>query len=207
MSQTVLTRFPPQIYLASASPRRRELLTQIGVCFELLPNDIDESQQPGETPRDMVVRLAVAKAQQAWHLPQRRTEHPVLGADTLVVLENQILGKPKDKQEGCAMLHALSGCTHEVFTAVALVQGDRIEKTLSASRVSMATLSQQQIDTYWALECPLDKAGAYGIQGRAALFIQRIEGSYSGIMGLPLYETGQLLRSFAVKLMTTGECR
>jgi septum formation protein len=192
------------IYLASSSPRRQELLARIGVRFELLAPSEEESDaaealeaiEPGERPSHYVVRVAVAKAlagearRQARGLPPA----PVLAADTTVALGSRILGKPADAAEATAMLRALSGRTHRVLTAVALARGQRVEYRLSNSRVRFARLGAQDIARYVATGDPFDKAGAYGIQGYAGRFVRRIDGSDSGIMGLPLYETHCLLR-------------
>lgn len=190
------------IYLASKSPRRAELLRQIGVRFELLLFDDDAAAEalehpiPGETPAGYVLRVTIAKAHAAL---ARRAERglapaPILTADTTVVLGSRILGKPATRAEAAAMLGALSGRTHRVLTAVALARGTRIVHALSRSRVRFARISAAQIADYVASGEPMDKAGAYAVQGAAARFIRRIDGSYSGIMGLPLYETAQLLR-------------
>ena len=177
------------IILASRSPRRAALLQQIGVPFTALAADIDETPLTGETPEDFVRRMAVGKAQ-AIH-----TQHPgdiVLGSDTAVVLDGQILGKPANREHALDMLLALSGREHRVLTGVAL-QHAQLEYALSDSRVFFSKLTHTQAERYWDSGEPLDKAGAYAIQGKAAVFIRRIEGSYSGIMGLPLYETARLL--------------
>jgi septum formation protein len=200
----------PSIYLASASPRRRELLKQIGVRHEVVllrthPSrvDVDETPLPGEVPGDYVLRLARTKAEvglkdcRARRLPLR----PVLAADTTVTLEGLIIGKPANRQEAEATLTMLAGRTHEVLTAVALAWGDRLETRLSVSRVTFATLDAQRIRSYVATGESNDKAGAYAIQGRAAAFITRLEGSYSGVMGLPLAETVELLQEFGLENM------
>lgn len=192
------------IYLASRSPRRRELLGHIGVKFHLLlfrnragaAPDIDESPQPGEDPRDYVLRLARAKAAVGWKrmLERNLPPAPVLAADTTVALEGRIFGKPQDRADAERMLAALSGRRHEVLTAVALQFDDEMETALSVSDVQFRELAQDEIRAYVATgECD-DKAGAYAIQGRAALFVAEIRGSQSGIVGLPLYETAQLLQ-------------
>lgn len=188
------------IYLASNSPRRQELLRQIGVAFEVVPSDVEEAREPGEAPEHYVVRVALDKARV---VAQRlatagRPLRPVLGADTEVVLGDEILGKPKDAAHGRAMLRRLSGCTHEVITGVALVFGDAEYSALSCSRVKFMPLSDEDIQRYWATGEAADKAGGYAIQGRAAEFIERIEGSYSGVVGLPLFELSSLLRRAGV---------
>ena len=181
------------LYLASVSPRRRELLDQIGVRYEPRPVQVDESRQPREVPRDYVTRLARAKAETAWTLLGSDAARAVLAADTAVVLGDLILGKPRDRADALAMLEKLSGRTHEVLTAVALRTARGLESRLSASRVKLRALEPQEIESYWETGEPRDKAGAYAIQGRAAVFIESLEGSYSGVMGLPLFETAALL--------------
>lgn len=184
------------IYLASASPRRQELLRQLGIIFEALPANLDEQALPAERPEDYVLRVARDKAQHA--LQQLRARgappRPVLGADTEVVLAGEILGKPRDRQHGQEMLRKLAGCTHEVLTGLALLHDDAVYTALSRSRVSFGPLTDEDIRRYWDSGEPADKAGGYAVQGRAAAFIERIEGSYSGVMGLPLFELTQLLR-------------
>src|SRR5438067_11200155 len=191
------------IYLASRSPRRRELLSQIGVRFHLLlfrdrPGegpDVDEISMPNEVPDLYVERMARAKAEAGWRRMMQRSLPlaPVLAADTTVSLDRQIYEKPVDRQQAVEMLQQLSGRSHEVLTAVALKQDDWMESALSRSEVRFKTLSAREIEQYVATgECD-DKAGAYAIQGRAARFVIELRGSYSGVMGLPLYETAELL--------------
>ncbi|MEQ1600434.1 MAG: Maf family protein [Methylophilaceae bacterium] len=193
----------PKIYLASRSPRRAELLQQIGVNFAVLPSDIDESVLPGEQPQAYVLRLAHAKAQacqyylQASALPQL----PILAADTTVSLDGQILGKPETVEEARSMLSQMSGRWHEVHTGLALGTEHGITTALSSTRVEMAELSEAEISAYIASGEPFDKAGAYGIQGLAGVFIRRIEGSYSGVMGLPIYETAALLKQAGIQVL------
>lgn len=187
----------PLIYLASASPRRSQLLTQIGVAHRVQPVDIDESRVGDESPADYVSRLAVAKAQVLWERLPESERLPVLGSDTTVALGNELFGKPQDRDEGIAMLMRLAGRTHQVFTAVALYSGSsspRCDLRLSVSDVTFGTLSADVCAAYWATGEPQGKAGGYAVQGRAAVFITHIAGSYSGIMGLPLAETAELLR-------------
>jgi septum formation protein len=192
--QYQLPEMPPEIlYLASASPRRRALLDQIGVRYEARPVQVDESRQPREAPRDYVTRLARAKADTAWALVGPDPAGAVLAADTAVVLADLILGKPRDFTDAVAMLEKLSGRTHEVLTAVALRTARGLESRLSASQVKFRALEPQEIESYWETGEPHDKAGAYAVQGRAAVFIESLEGSYSGVMGLPLFETAALL--------------
>jgi septum formation protein len=185
------------IFLASQSPRRRELLQQIGVYFELLPVDIDEAQQAGETPQACVQRLALEKARAGRALLPAGCSQPVMGADTLVVCGDAMLGKPADRAAALAMLQVLSGTTHQVITAVALA-GDHEASCLSISDVTFRALTVAECEAYWETGEPRDKAGAYAVQGLAAVFISRLEGSYSGVMGLPLYETAALLKDFSI---------
>jgi septum formation protein len=184
-----------KIYLASASPRRAELLQQIGVEFEVIVADIDETLRPQEVATDYVSRMAQEKGQRARELLAQSAQpaRPVLSADTVVVLDQHILGKPAGRVDAARMLRQLSGHTHDVFTAVSLWDGHQVQNGLSRSRVAFAALSEEQIAWYCDTGEPLDKAGAYAIQGGAALFIEKLEGSYSGVMGLPLFETGRLL--------------
>lgn len=187
------------IYLASNSPRRAELLTQVGVDFVTLPVHIDEAQKPGETAPDYVRRIAAGKAQAGSDLiAQSSPEGLVLGADTIICIDGKIVGKPADQLHCQAILGELSGRQHQVLSAICLQQGDKMEQRLSTSRVSFRQLDAVEIATYCASEEPLDKAGAYAIQGRAAVFIDHLEGSYSSVMGLPLYETAELLKLFGI---------
>jgi septum formation protein len=200
-----------KIYLASKSPRRRELLRQVGVEFELLslrsdPSrgaDVSEDERPGESPLDYVARVAREKGAFAWNVLHMRRQplRPVLSADTTVTIDGQILGKPADADEAAAMLERLSGRTHQVLTSVALHHTDIAEQVTQVSNVRFARLSPATIKAYCATPEPYDKAGAYGIQGLAALFIEHIEGSHSGIMGLPVFETAQLLRKAGVEFL------
>ncbi|HPA91934.1 MAG TPA: Maf family protein [Quisquiliibacterium sp.] len=190
------------VYLASKSPRRQELLRQIGVDFRLLPPDDDEDAEAleavraHESPAVYVKRVVLAKLDAAVARLARRgwPPAPVLTADTTVALGGAILGKPADAAQAADMLRRLSGRTHRVLTAVALARSSRRECVVNVSRVTFARLTRAQIDAYARSGEPLDKAGGYGIQGAAGAFARRIEGSYSGIMGLPLYETARLLR-------------
>jgi len=188
------------IYLASQSPRRRELLRQIGVDFELLPVAVDETPLAGETPGACVQRLALAKARTGRAgLPAARAL-PVMGADTVVVAGESQLGKPADRGEAIAMLQLLSGRTHRVITAVALA-GDHEAVCMNSSEVTFRTLTRRECEAYWETGEPRDKAGAYAIQGLAGIFITRLQGSYSGVMGLPLQETAALLQEFGIRLL------
>ncbi|HSC80359.1 MAG TPA: Maf family protein [Chitinolyticbacter sp.] len=191
------------LYLASASPRRRELLAQIGVQFERIVCEIDETPQPGEDPHAYVLRLARAKAEagRAAMLHQGLPVLPVLAADTTVVLDGRILGKPAHADEARQMLTALSGSTHSVLTALGLAVGNQIDTVLSESQVQFAALTEAQIATYVASGEPMDKAGAYGIQGRGGLFVARLEGSFTGVVGLPLHETATLLGRHGLGLL------
>ena len=193
-----------RIYLASRSPRRRELLKQVGIAFDLLLTrtdlrrgvDVDETPLPGEAPVAYVTRIVVAKAEAgSRHVLMRKLRpNPVLAADTTVVLDDEIVGKPDNPEHAHELLQRLSGRTHQVLTAVAVARGERVETALSTSTVEFRELEAAEIRRYVATGEPLDKAGAYAIQGRAAVFVRAIAGSYSGIMGLPLYETAELLR-------------
>ncbi len=199
------------IYLASRSPRRRELLKQIGIDFEMLllrsdPRrgvDVDETPLPGEPPLDYAVRIARLKAEVGVRATAMRSlrAKPVLAADTTVVLGDAIIGKPQDREDAVHILSALSGREHEVISVVAMANRDLVEPRVSASRVWFRTLSEEEVRRYADTGEPLDKAGAYGIQGRAGVFVTRIEGSYSGIMGLPLAETSELLQKFGVAVL------
>ena len=189
--------YPSRIYLASQSPRRAELLQQIGVGFDVLSVAVDETMQASEAPVAFVQRLAMEKARAGWCTltPERR--RPVLGADTIVVTADTVMGKPASRRQAIEMLLALSGSTHQVITAVALVGGHEVVRS-QCSRVTFRTLTRQECEAYWETGEPRDKAGAYAIQGLAAMFITRLEGSYSGVMGLPLYETTELLKTFGI---------
>ena len=187
----------PTIYLASGSPRRRELLTQIGVDFLILSIDVDESYLEDETPINYVKRVAIAKAKAGWKSVVYQEQRPVLGADTSVVLNDEIMGKPRGQEDARTMLQRLSGVSHQVLTAVAIVSGQQTLCELNISTVTFAELSNADIDWYLATKEGVDKAGSYAIQGLAALFIEQITGSYSGVMGLPLRETGLLLNQIA----------
>lgn len=181
------------VYLASGSPRRRELLVQIGVSFQLVAAAVDEEVLPGEPPPVYVTRLAAAKADAGWEKSRDAAGIPVLAADTAVVLDGAILGKPSNQQEAGGMLQQLSGRTHAVLTAVALRTHDGIQSRVSRSEVTFRHIAAGETLAYWESGEPRDKAGAYAIQGRAAIFISELRGSYSGVMGLPLFETAELL--------------
>lgn len=184
----------PRIALASASPRRRELLQQLGVAFEVVPADVDESLRPGETPQSLVQRLARDKALAG--LRREGGARPVLGADTIVVADGEVFNKPADRADAMRMLMALGGREHQVMTAVAIATtGDEVEEALSVTRVRMRPITMAEAGEYWDSGEPAGKAGGYAIQGRGAMFIEHIAGSYSGVMGLPLYETARLLQA------------
>jgi septum formation protein len=184
------------IYLASGSPRRRELLQQIGVSFRVIDTDLDETALQGESPLAYVSRLAQAKAAAGWGRDFRAA--PVLAADTAVVLDGRILGKPAGMNDAIAMLLQLSGRAHEVLTAVALRTAAGIEVKVSHSMVTFRPIDSGEASAYWETGEPTDKAGAYAIQGYAAIFISDLKGSYSGVMGLPLFETAALLKAAGV---------
>lgn len=179
----------PVLCLASASPRRRDLLASIGVPVTVHPSDIDETPLVGETPHAYVQRLAVAKAEAAAPL----TDLPTLGSDTAVVVDGRILGKPADFDEGAEMLRLLSGRTHEVLTAVAVSGPAGMLSSCVATQVTMREISADEITAYWHTGEPVDKAGGYAIQGLAAIFVKQIQGSHSAVVGLPLFETTHLL--------------
>jgi len=196
----------PLLYLASASPRRRELLLQVGLAHEVLrvpaPPGEDEPQLPGESAADYVRRTAREKAQRGlqWMRAQGLPALPVLAADTTVILRGEVLGKPADRNDALRILERLSDTEHEVHTAVALADGDRLHEGLSVTRVRMRATSPAERARYCDSGEPYGKAGAYGIQGLASAFIAHISGSYSGVMGLPLYETAGLLRQAGIEL-------
>ena len=197
------------IYLASRSPRRRELLHQIAVSHEILllrldpkrGSDIDETPHAGEAPQDYALRVARAKAERGSWVAARRAacvKKPVLAADTTISLDGEIIGKPADAEDAVRILTRLAAREHTVITAVAVAQGEHVETRISSSQVTFGALNEARIRHYVATGEPMDKAGAYAVQGRAAAFITRIEGSYSGIMGLPLAETAEMLKSFGI---------
>ena len=185
-----------QLYLASRSPRRAQFLQQLGLRFETLPADVPEQPGPGQLPADYALATALAKARAAAALAPLPL--PVLGADTDVSVDGEILGKPRDRADALAMLARLSGRSHEVCSAVALIAGGRTESAVSVTRVHFGPISPQQAAAYWDTGEPADKAGAYAIQGHAARWVRSIEGSYSGVVGLPLYETCELLRRVGI---------
>ena len=183
------------IHLASTSPRRREILETLGIEFDVIPVETDESPLQGETPGEMVLRLAIAKADAATH------GKFVLAADTIVVLGDRVLGKPRDAEDGVEMLLALSGRCHAVMTGVALKTPTETRAVLSTTDVQFREIGRDEAYRYWQSGEPCDKAGAYGIQGLGGMFVKTIEGSYSGVMGLPVYETVELLKSAGLKVL------
>jgi septum formation protein len=198
-----LSSNPPQLILASASPRRRELLQRASIVFAVTPSNISEEKQPGETPEQYARRVAREKAQD---VAQRQPGTWVLGADTVVVIDGTILGKPRDAADGYRMLRLLSGRTHQVLTAFALVDGAGTVRTsqIVTSLVTCKSLSDTQIETYLATGEPFDKAGAYAIQGLGASLIERVEGSYTNIVGLPMDEVLAALRTAGLLISTHG---
>ncbi|MDG2089558.1 MAG: Maf family protein [Gammaproteobacteria bacterium] len=189
-----------ELILASASPRRQALLNDLGFTCTVLPQDIDECPLPAEKPEKLVKRLALAKAKAALATLSETDHRLVLGSDTIVVCDEQILGKPKHKADGLAMLKLLSGRTHQVLTAVALLSNFKQAETMSATKVSFTTLSEAEIEAYWESGEPLGKAGAYAVQGLGAMFVNEIHGSYSGVVGLPKFETVNLFTTFGVDI-------
>lgn len=189
---------PASLVLASASPRRRELLDQIGVPYRVVVHDTDESRLSAESPEAYVSRLARQKAASVNALPAIFGRSPVLGADTVVVCDQTVLGKPQDEADAGRMLAMLSGRRHDVLTAVCVMQGEQARAVTVRTGVWFRKLSDADITAYWHSGEPAGKAGAYAVQGLGALFIARIEGSYSAVVGLPIFETGQLLAGFGV---------
>ncbi len=188
------------IYLASASPRRRELLAQIGVKHQVMPADINEARRPDESPEDYVRRMAFEKAQAT----RARLGNPpqlVLAADTVVVIDDAILGKPKNQQDAAAMLNRLSNRCHQVFTGVALLSRTDSGFASGSAELRFRPIQADESAAYWASGEPHDKAGGYGIQGLGAVFVESLRGSYSAVVGLPLFETARLLTSFGYRLL------
>ena len=190
-----------QIYLASRSPRRGELLTQVGVRFAVIAADIDKARRPDEPPHAYVRRVALEKGRAGRAVLSAGDDRPVLAADTVVIRADDLLGKPRDQEDAARMLRLLSGRTHRVLTAVALIAGAREWVEISESRVTFRLIGEEEIQRYWHTGEPLDKAGGYGIQGHGALFVAALDGSYSGVMGLPLFETGRLLERAGIELL------
>jgi len=198
-------RSRPGVYLASASPRRKELLDQLGIAHRVIRVSVDESPGSGEAPAALACRLAVAKAERGLADLRAGGAVVVLGADTIVVSDVAMLGKPRDAAAAEEMLARLSGRTHEVLSAVALAAPDaKTAVRLSSSRVRLRRVSAAERRAYCATREPLDKAGGYAIQGRAAAFVEHLEGSYSGVMGLPLCETAALLSAAGVEVFVAG---
>lgn len=191
------------LFLASGSPRRRELLTQIGVAFSVIGAEIDETPLPDESPAAYVERLARGKAQAGRARLNANAQACVLGADTAVVLDGKILGKPLDEADALAMLMSLSGQEHEVLTAIALLDGERCESRVVRSLVRFRPINAAEASAYWASGEPRDKAGGYGIQGLGAVFVSSLNGSYSAVVGLPLCETAELLGHFGIPCWQT----
>jgi septum formation protein len=209
-----MSQFLSPIYLASASPRRAALLKQLGIPFQLLrlreaagrDGDVDERVLPGEKPRDYAARVANAKVSAAWTRSRQRRwpDYPVVAADTTVSLGDEIYGKPSGTEEAVAFLQALSGQTHQVHTAVCLQWREESRSVVSVSDVTFKALTDGEIAAYVATGEPHDKAGGYGIQGKAAAFISRLNGSYTGVVGLPLFETAELLASIGWRVLEGG---
>ncbi|PCJ16159.1 MAG: septum formation inhibitor Maf [Gammaproteobacteria bacterium] len=192
-----------ELILASASPRRKELLCQIGVVFTVSPSVIDETPISDEPALRYVKRMAQEKALAVY--PQYADKDCcVLGADTIVVSQQQVFGKPKDKADAIRMLSSLSGKTHTVYSAVTLISEQRQEQIVSATEVTFRDITMAEIEAYWVTGEPKGKAGGYAIQGLAAIFVENISGSYSGVVGLPLMETSQLLTEFGIPVLALG---
>jgi len=185
----------PKLHLASTSPRRREILQSLGIDFDVVLVDTNEEPRQGEAPEELVLRLAIAKAEAATDAEY------VLGSDTVVVLGNRILGKPVDADDAVDMLLALSGRSHSVLTGVALVTPGGTRSVLSATEVRFREIGRDEAIRYWQSGEPADKAGAYGIQGIGGMFVEAINGSYSGVMGLPVFETVELLKSAGIEVL------
>lgn len=193
----------PTLILASASPRRAQLLEQIGVAFAQAPQEIDETPAAGESAGTLAERLALEKARAAF-ARQEQSDCIVLGSDTVVVAGDAILGKPENRDDALRMLALLSNKSHRVCTAVSLVSGSRFATRLSVTAVSFREIEVSEAQAYWETGEPRGKAGAYAIQGLGAAFVKQISGSYSGVMGLPLYETAQLLAEFGMPILPPG---
>jgi len=195
----------PHLYLASLSPRRHQLLAQLGVDFATISLEVDEACLEHESVEKYVIRLALEKARAGYLSTSRRVDVPVLAADTTVFVAGDVFGKPRDQQHALAMLEQLSGRVHQVYTAVALVSddsqcSDNEQSSLCVTNVSFREITQDERLAYWQSGEPQGKAGGYAVQGLGAMFVERIEGSYSGVMGLPLFETANLLKRFGVAL-------
>lgn len=190
---------PAPLILASASPRRRQLLSQIGIRFRLAPQHIDETRRAGETPETFALRMSREKAVAALTASALDNGAVVLASDTVVVCDDEVLGKPKHKADGLRMLNLLSDREHRVLTAVTVATATREQSLMVDSRVRFRQIDRPEAERYWDTGEPVDKAGAYAIQGRAAVFVKSLSGSYSGVMGLPLFETAQLLDAFGIE--------
>ena len=190
-----------KLHLASASPRRRQILADLGLSFSVASVAIDESPQPDEAPQDLVLRLATEKAAAA----TAGTDNVIVAADTVVVVDNSILGKPADRAAGIAMLQRLSGRRHIVMTGVAVLAEDVLRQAVSRTEVEFREIGRDEALRYWQSGEPRDKAGGYGIQGRGGVFVRSISGSYSGVVGLPVYETAELLRAAGVDVMASHD--
>ena len=188
----------PVLHLASASPRRRELLTALGLDFSYDGVAIDESALPGEVPSDMVLRLATSKARTAYESGEHPA--PVLGADTIVLVDDRVFGKPASKEEALAMLASLSGRTHQVLTGVAVVANGELQTAISRTEVRFREIHPDEAEAYWQSGEPAGKAGAYAVQGLGGIFVSAINGSYTGVVGLPVFETVNLLRRAGIEL-------
>ncbi len=193
----------PSLHLASSSPRRREILTALGLSFSAAGVDVDERRLEGEAPDVMVVRLASAKASAATD----NVAQLVLGADTAVVLGDVVFGKPRDVDDALSMLARLSGQTHQVMTGIALRRGASLQTALSITEVKFREICPDEALSYWHSGEPCDKAGAYAIQGRGGIFVEAIVGSYSGVVGLPVFETARLLREAGLEVLIEGHGR
>ena len=191
-----------RIYLVSRSPRRRELLKQIGVSFDIIIADVDEAVLRNEPVHAYVARIAKKKAEAGWQyvLDRKLPLYPVLAADTVIAFDKKIIGKPLHRQDAITMLRLLAGRKHQVYSGVALAYTGKTSTRVSTSKVEIKNLSDKEIEHYVDSGEPLDKAGGYAIQGRAALFVTMLEGSYSGVVGLPLFETGQLLQQLGIEI-------
>lgn len=188
---------PPKLHLASTSPRRREILASLGLDFDVVPVDVDETPLDGESPADMALRLSVAKAEAA----EMGAGGIALGSDTVVVVDDRPLGKPRDRDDGLRMLQSLSGRAHRVLTGVAVSDGRQTLTALSATDVYFREIGRDEALAYWQSGEPRDKAGAYAIQGLGGAFVERIEGSYTGVVGLPVFETIELLRAAGIDVL------
>jgi len=191
----------PILILASASPRRQQLLEQLGLTFSVAEQNIDESQHTGETPGLYVQRMAREKADSALRIHRQRENCVVIGADTIVVLNEVVMGKPRDELDARRMLLQLAGREHRVLSAVTVCSTNHSETSLSISRVQFRAISPLEAASYWQTGEPQGKAGGYAIQGLAAMFVKQLSGSYSGVMGLPLYETARLLDDFGISCL------